>query len=205
MNQKSVLSNGLRVVTEEVPHFHSAAVGIWLNVGSRDETGAENGLTHFLEHMAFKGTPRRTVLDIAREIDQLGGMCNAFTSKEQTCFHGRVLAEHLPRLVDLLGDLVLRSQLAAEDLERERQVILEEIYAQDDNPEELVQVHFARNFWGDNAFGWPILGDAEHIAAGQPGRPAGLPPDRLPARRHDSGRRRPGPAPGSGGPGGRQF
>jgi predicted Zn-dependent peptidase len=139
-------------------------VGIWLNVGSRDETGAENGLTHFLEHMAFKGTPRRTVLDIAREIDQLGGMCNAFTSKEQTCFHGRVLAEHLPRLVDLLGDLVLRSELAASDLERERQVILEEIYAQDDSPEELVQVHFARNFWGDNAFGWPILGDEEHIA-----------------------------------------
>jgi predicted Zn-dependent peptidase len=139
-------------------------VGIWLNVGSRDETGAENGLTHFLEHMAFKGTPRRNVLDIAREIDQLGGQCNAFTSKEQTCFHGRVLAEHLPRLVDLLGDLVLRSQLAAEDLERERQVILEEIYAQDDNPEELVQVHFARNFWGDNAFGWPILGAVDHIA-----------------------------------------
>src|SRR5665647_1391018 len=107
VNQKTVLSNGLRVVTEEVPHFHSAAVGIWLNVGSRDETGAENGPTHFLEHMAFKGTPRRTVLDIAREIDQLGGMCNAFTSKEQTCFHGRVLSEHLPRLVDLLGDLVL--------------------------------------------------------------------------------------------------
>ncbi len=164
VNQKSVLSNGLRVVTEELPHFHSAAVGIWLNVGSRDETGAENGLTHFLEHMAFKGTPRRTVLEIAREIDQLGGMCNAFTGKEQTCFHGRVLAEHLPRLVDLLGDLVLRSQLAAGDLERERQVILEEIYAQDDSPEELVQVHFARNFWGDNAFGWPILGAADRIA-----------------------------------------
>ncbi len=164
VNQKSVLSNGLRVVTEELPHFHSAAVGIWLNVGSRDETGAENGLTHFLEHMAFKGTPRRTVMDIAREIDQLGGLCNAFTSKEQTCFHGRVLAEHLPRLVDLLGDLVLRSQLAAGDLDRERQVILEEIYAQDDNPEELVQVNFTRNFWGDNAFGRPILGEAEHIA-----------------------------------------
>ncbi len=111
--QKSVLSNGLRVVTEEVPHFHSAAVGVWLNVGSRDETGAENGLSHFLEHMAFKGTLRRNVLEIAREIDQLGGQCNAFTGKEQTCFHGRVLAEHLPRLVDLLGDLVLRSQLAA--------------------------------------------------------------------------------------------
>jgi predicted Zn-dependent peptidase len=161
--QKSVLTNGLRIVTEELPYFHSAAVGVWLNVGSRDETGAENGLTHFLEHMAFKGTPKRTVLDIAREIDQLGGMCNAFTTKEQTCFHGRVLAEHLPRLVDLLGDLVLRAHLAAADLERERQVILEEIYAQDDNPEELVQVHFGRHFWGDNPFGWPILGEAEHI------------------------------------------
>jgi predicted Zn-dependent peptidase len=162
--QKSVLSSGLRIVTEELPYFHSVAVGVWLNVGSRDETRAENGLTHFLEHMAFKGTARRSVLDIAQEIDQLGGMCNAFTTKEQTCFHGRVLAERLPRLVDLLGDLVLRAQLAAADLERERQVILEEIHAQDDSPEELVQVHFGRNFWGDNAFGWPILGEAEHIA-----------------------------------------
>jgi len=162
--QKSVLSNGLRIVTEELPYFHSAAVGVWLNVGSRDETMAENGLTHFLEHMAFKGTPKRTVLDIAREIDQLGGMCNAFTTKEQTCFHGRVLAEHLPRLVDLLGDLVLRAHLTAADLERERQVILEEISAQDDNPEELVQVHFCRNFWGDQPFGWPILGEAKRIA-----------------------------------------
>ena len=164
MYQKSVLSNGLRIVTEELPYFHSAAVGVWLNVGSRDESEAENGFTHFLEHMAFKGTPQRTALDIAREIDQLGGTCNAFTSKEQTCFHGRVMAEHLPRLMDLLGDLVLHAHLDMEDLERERQVILEEIYAQDDTPEELVQVHFARNFWGNSAFGWPILGQAGHIA-----------------------------------------
>jgi len=147
-----------------LPYFHAAAVGVWLNVCSRDETAPETGVTPFLEHMAFKGTPRRTVLDIAREIDQLGGMCNAFTTKEQTCFYGRVLGERLPRLVDLLGDLVLRSFLAAGDLERERQVILEEIYAQEDDPEELVQVHFARNFWGDNPFGRPILGEAEHIA-----------------------------------------
>ncbi|MEJ2670717.1 MAG: pitrilysin family protein [Deltaproteobacteria bacterium] len=164
MYQKTVLSNGLRIVTEEFPYFHSVAVGVWLNVGSRDETAAENGLSHFLEHMVFKGAADRSVLDIAREIDQLGGQVNAFTTKEQTCFHGRVLAEHLPRLVDLLGDLVLRAHLAAPDLERERQVILEEIYAQDDSPEELVHVHFARNFWRDQAFGWPILGDAEHIA-----------------------------------------
>ena len=107
MYRKSVLTNGLRVVSEELPHFHSVAVGVWLNAGSRDETLEENGLSHFLEHMAFKGTPRRTALEIAREIDQIGGSCNAFTSKEQTCFHGRVLAEHLARLVDLLGDLFL--------------------------------------------------------------------------------------------------
>jgi len=162
--QKSVLSNGIRVVTEEVPHFHSTAVGVWLNVGSRDESRAENGLTHFLEHMAFKGTPARTTLDIAREIDGVGGSCNAFTGKEQTCFHGKILADQLPRLVDLLSDMVLHALCQEEELQRERQVILEEIYAQEDNPEDLVQVHFARHYWGDNPFGWTILGEADHIA-----------------------------------------
>jgi predicted Zn-dependent peptidase len=137
---------------------------VWLNVGSRDEVEAENGLTHFLEHMAFKGTLRRTAYDIAREIDRVGGSCNAFTSKEQTCFHGKVLSEQLSRLVDLLSDLVLNPLYQAPDLERERQVILEEISAQDDNPEDQVQVQFARNFWGDNPFGRPILGEAAHIS-----------------------------------------
>jgi predicted Zn-dependent peptidase len=164
VEQKTVLDNGLRVVSEELPYFHSVAVGVWLNVGSRDETRDENGLSHFLEHLAFKGTPRRTAFDLAREIDQLGGACNAFTSKEQTCFHGKVLAEHLPRLVDLLGDMVLHPTCAPKDLEKERQVILEEICAQDDNPEDQVQVAFGRNFWGDNPLGRPILGEADHIA-----------------------------------------
>jgi predicted Zn-dependent peptidase len=164
VHQKSVLSNGLRVVSEELPFFHSVAAGVWLNVGSRDESRAENGLSHFLEHMAFKGTPRRTAFELAREIDQIGGSCNAFTSKEQTCFHGKVLAENLPRLADLLGDMVLHPLCRPEDLERERQVILEEIYAQDDNPEDQVQVVFGRRFWGDNPLGRPSLGEAEHIA-----------------------------------------
>jgi predicted Zn-dependent peptidase len=164
VHQESVLNNGLRVVSEELPHFHSVAVGVWLNVGSRDETRAENGLSHFLEHLAFKGTPRRTTLDLAREIDQIGGHCNAFTSKEQTCFHGKVLAEHLPRLVDLLGDLVLNPLYQPQEMERERQVILEEIYSQDDNPEEQVQIAFGRQFWGDSSLGRPILGEADHIA-----------------------------------------
>lgn len=164
MFQKSVLTNGVRVVTEELPHFHSVAVGVWLNVGSRDEAVNENGLSHFLEHMAFKGTPRRTAYDLALEMDQLGGSCNAFTSKEQTCFHGKVLDAHLPRLVDLLSDIVLNPLYQHEDLERERRVILEEICAQEDNPEDQVQVQFARNFWGDSAFGRPILGEAGNIS-----------------------------------------
>jgi predicted Zn-dependent peptidase len=162
--QKSILSNGVKLVTEELPHFHSVSVGVWLNVGSRDERAAENGLTHFLEHMAFKGTGKRTALDLAREIDEVGGSTNAFTSKEQTCFHGKVLAEHLPRLVDLLSDLVLHPTYQAPDLERERQVILEEISAQEDNPEDLVQVRFARHLWGDTSLGRSILGEAADIA-----------------------------------------
>jgi predicted Zn-dependent peptidase len=163
--QKSVLTNGLRVVSQALPYFRSVAVGVWLNVGSRDESREENGLSHFLEHLAFKGTPRRTAFEIAREIDQIGGSCNAFTSREQTCFHGKVLAENLPRLVDLLGDMILNPLLQPQDLERERQVILEEIYAQDDNPEDLVQIVFGREFWRDSSLGRPILGEAEHIAA----------------------------------------
>ncbi len=164
MYQKSILPNGVRVVTEELPHFHSVAVGFWLTVGSRDERQEEQGLSHFLEHMAFKGTPRRDALAVAREADQLGGALNAFTTRENTCFHARVLAEHLPRVVDLLSDLVLNPLYRPDDLERERRVILEEIASQEDDPEELVQVQFARHFWKDNPFGWPILGDMEAVA-----------------------------------------
>jgi predicted Zn-dependent peptidase len=164
VNRKSILPNGVRIVTEELPHFHSTAVGFWLTVGSRDEKETEQGLSHFLEHMAFKGTPRRDALAIAREADQLGGAMNAFTTKEATCFYARVLAEHLPRIIDLLSDLVLNPVYRVEDLERERQVILEEISAQEDNPEDLVQVQFARHFWKGHAIGRSILGEVEGIS-----------------------------------------
>ena len=160
MYRKSVLTNGLRVVSEELPHFHSVAVGVWLNAGSRDETLEENGLSHFLEHMAFKGTPRRTALEIAREIDQIGGSCNAFTSKEQTCFHGRVLAEHLDRLVDLLGDLFLNPLYSSQDLDRERQVILEEIVPRMTTRKTRCRLPSAANFgvilrWAGPSWGRP--------------------------------------------------
>ena len=104
--QKTILENGIRVVSETIPYVRSVSVGIWANVGSRDETGTENGITHFLEHMVFKGTKNRTVRDIAQSIESLGGYLNAFTTKEQTCFYARVLDEHAERAVDVLSDLV---------------------------------------------------------------------------------------------------
>ncbi len=161
--QKSVLPNGVRLITEALPYSRSVSLGLWLEVGSRDENEAEGGLTHFLEHMAFKGTERRSAYDLAREIDQLGGLGNAFTTRENTCFHLKVLEGHLPQAVDLLVDLGLNPRYDPEDLERERSVILEEIAALEDNPEELVQVQFAREFWRGSPLGHSILGEARDI------------------------------------------
>jgi len=162
--RKSVLPNGVRLVTEELPYCHSLSLGLWLEAGSRDEAPSEGGLTHFLEHLAFKGTPSRSAYDLAREIDQLGGAGNAFTTRENTCFHLKVLGEQLPRAANLLVDLVLNPLYQPQDLERERTVILEEIAAQEDTPEDLVQVHFAREFWRDCSLGRSILGETEDIA-----------------------------------------
>jgi predicted Zn-dependent peptidase len=163
--QKSVLPNGVRLVTEALPHSHTVSLGLWLEVGSRDEAATEGGLTHVLEHMAFKGTTRRTAYDIAREIDQLGGAGNAFTTQENTCFHIKVRGEQLPRALDLLIDLTINPIYQPKDLERERMIILEEIAAQEDNPEELVQVQFAREFWRDCPLGRPILGEVKNISS----------------------------------------
>ena len=165
MYQKSVLPNGIRLVTEELPHSRAVSVGLWLEVGSRDEAATEGGLTHVLEHMAFKGTNRRTAYDIAKEIDQLGGAGNAFTTQENTCFHIKVLGEQLPQALDLLIDLTINPIYQPVDLERERTVILEEIAAQEDNPEDLVQVNFVREFWRDCPLGRPILGVAQDISS----------------------------------------
>ena len=133
------------------------------------KSAPENGLAHFLEHMAFKGTGRRNAYDLAREIDQLGGTANAFTTKENTCFHGKVLADQLPRLFDLLHDIVLNPMYDRDDLEKERQVILQEICNLEDTPDEYVHDLFSRCFWGDSAFGRPIMGDARRPLAAFPG------------------------------------
>jgi len=162
--EKTVLDNGVRVLTERIPQSFSVTMGLWIEVGSRDEDPPRSGISHFIEHMAFKGTDHRSPLDIAREIDRLGGQANAFTSKENTCFHARALAARLPELGDLLIDLLLRPAYSPDELERERSVILQEISYQEDTPDDLVHVLFGENFWPGHPLGRPVLGTAESVA-----------------------------------------
>jgi predicted Zn-dependent peptidase len=165
LNQKTTLNNKLRIVTERIPHVKSVSVGIWVNVGSRDERVVEGGISHFIEHMIFKGTARRDALQIAKEIDQIGGMSNAFTSKEFTCFHAKVMSDHLPLVTDLLTDIFLGSLFSEEDLERERQVILQEIRMVEDTPDELVHILFSRNLWPGHAVGRPVMGAVDTVSS----------------------------------------
>ena len=163
--QKEVLPNGLVVITEPMEHVHSVSVGIWLRSGSRREPAELNGISHFIEHMVFKGTKRRTAEDIAREVDSIGGMLDAFTAKEMVCFNTRVLDEHLPKAFDVISDMVLEPKFAEEDIAREQSVILEEIRMTQDNPEDLVHELFTQNFWRPHALAKPILGTPETVSA----------------------------------------
>jgi predicted Zn-dependent peptidase len=160
---RHALPNGLVVITETMQHVRSVSVGIWVRNGSRREVQAENGLAHFLEHMVFKGTERRSAEHIAREMDSVGGMLDAFTSKEQICFNAKVLDEHLPIAFDVLADLVLRPKLDSDDVKKERQVVLEEIKMDLDNPEYLLHDLFTRGFWPEHSLGRPILGTPETV------------------------------------------
>jgi predicted Zn-dependent peptidase len=163
--QTDTLPNGLVVITEPMEHVHSVSVGIWLRTGSRCEPPGLNGISHFIEHMVFKGTTRRTAEDIAREVDSVGGMLDAFTSKEMVCFNTRVLDEHLPKAFDVLADMVLDPKFAEDEIDREKSVILEEIRMTQDNPEDLVHELFTQNFWAPHALGKPILGTPETVSA----------------------------------------
>ncbi|HET9994469.1 MAG TPA: pitrilysin family protein [Candidatus Acidoferrum sp.] len=156
--QKHALPNGLVVITETMTHVRSVSVGIWVRNGSRREVPEENGLAHFIEHMVFKGTERRSAESIAREMDSVGGMLDAFTSKEQICFNAKVLDEHLPIAFDVIADLVLRPKFDSDDVKKERQVVLEEIKMDMDNPEYLLHDIFTRGFWPEHPLGRPILG-----------------------------------------------
>src|SRR5438045_4114765 len=161
--QKHVLPNGLVVITETMPHVRSVSVGVWVRNGSRREVPQENGLAHFMEHMVFKGTERRSAEAIAREMDSIGGILDAFTSKEQICFNAKVLDDHLPIAFDIIADLVLRPRFDAEDVAKERQVVLEEIKMDLDNPESLLHEIFTRGFWPEHPLGRPILGTPDTV------------------------------------------
>jgi len=165
MVEKTVLPNGIQVVTEEIPGVHSVSVGFWVEAGSRDEHDEENGIAHFIEHMLFKGTRRRSARQIAKEIDAVGGILNAFTSKEFSSFYAKVLPEHLPVALDLLFDLYLNSLFATEELEKERQVIVQEINMVEDTPDEYMHDLFSQSFWPRHPLGAPILGRLETISS----------------------------------------
>ena len=163
--KKSHLQNGITVITEEVPRTLSSSLGVWVRTGSRDESRASGGISHFIEHMLFKGTRKRSALDIAKEIEGVGGVLNAFTGREQTCFYAKVLNSDLPLAIDLLSDILINSRFDAKELERERQVILQEIRMVDDTPDDLVHDLFFERFWRGAPLGRPILGNMRTVSA----------------------------------------
>ncbi|HSK56839.1 MAG TPA: pitrilysin family protein [Jiangellales bacterium] len=165
LTRRTVLPGGLRVVTEAVPGVRSVAFGIWVGVGSRDESPTLSGATHYLEHLLFKGTRRRGALEISATIDAVGGEMNAFTAKEYTCYYARVLDTDLPLAVDVVSDMVTSSLVAGRDVASERDVVLEEIAMHDDDPGDTVHDVFAGRLWGDSPLGRPILGTVESVGA----------------------------------------
>lgn len=160
---KTTLENGVRILTKSMPFVRSVSMGVWVNVGARDESAAENGLSHMIEHMIFKGTHKRTAFQIAKEFDAIGGQTNAFTSFENTCYHARVMDSHLETMVDILTDIFLFSVFAEEEVAKERPVIFQEIGMVEDNPEEYVHILSGSAYWGDNPLGRSILGSRENI------------------------------------------
>lgn len=155
---RETLPNGIRVLTERIPHVRTVAVGIWVGSGSRYEPAEHHGISHFLEHLFFKGTTTRSALEIAQAADDIGGQMNAFTDREQTVFYVKVLSTHLDRALEIYADMLLHSTLAPESIERERQVIAEEIKSYEDSPDELVQDLFAQTVWNSHPLGRPVIG-----------------------------------------------
>src|SRR5215210_3907098 len=165
---RDVLDNGLRLITETMPHVRSVTIGVWLTRGSRHESDARSGIAHFVEHMLFKGTDTRSAEDIAQSIDSIGGQLDAFTAKEYASYYIKVLDEHLPLAVDLLADIVLRPAFVPDEIEREKKVILEEIKMVEDTPDDLVHELFTQSFWENHSLGRPILGTKETVESFTP-------------------------------------
>ncbi len=165
MYRKDTLSNGIRVVSETMPKSRSMSIGVWVKVGSRHESPQIGGVSHFIEHLFFKGTEKRTAKDIAIEIDALGGEMNAFTSQETTTYYVKVLDEHLPTAIDILADILLGSKFDPREMDKERKVILEEIKSVEDTPDDYIHEFLTNTVWQDNSLGRPILGTKETIKA----------------------------------------
>jgi predicted Zn-dependent peptidase len=163
MYKKIVLSNGLRLVYEKISYVRSVSVGIWVGTGSRNEDSQNNGISHFIEHMLFKGTAKRSAKEIAECIDAIGGQINAFTSKECTCFYTKTLDTHLDIALDVLADMLFNSEFARDDIKVEKRVVIEEIGMYEDTPEELVHDIFSEMVWNGNPLGYPILGTEKCI------------------------------------------
>src|SRR5829696_8867984 len=160
---RDVLDNGLRLITETMPHVRSVTIGVWLMRGSRHESDALGGIAHFVEHMLFKGTNTRSAEDIAQAIDSIGGQLDAFTAKEYASYYIKVLDEHLPLAVDVLSDIVMHPKFNLDDIDREKKVVLEEIKMVEDTPDDLVHELFTENFWANHPLGRPILGTKETV------------------------------------------
>ncbi|MDF2571259.1 MAG: putative zinc protease [Sporomusa sp.] len=163
MYQKSVLPNGIRVVSETIPYVKSVTMGIWIGTGSRFEEEHNHGISHFIEHLMFKGTTQRSAKDIAEVVDAVGGQLNAFTAKEYTCYYLKVLDSHSDLAMDILSDMLLASKFAEEDIERERQVVIEEVHMYEDSPDELVHDVHLETVWPSHPLGRNILGTTESI------------------------------------------
>lgn len=163
MIAKTILDNGIRVISETMPHSHSVSIGIWITNGSRHDRLEFNGVAHFIEHLLFKGTRKRTALDIAREIDSVGGVLNAFTCREYVCYYAKVLSDALPKAVELLSDIFMDSLLDPAEIEKERKVVLEEIRMLVDNPDNYIHDLFCRSFWKSHPLGMSIMGTEETV------------------------------------------
>ncbi|HJX14525.1 MAG TPA: pitrilysin family protein [Candidatus Deferrimicrobiaceae bacterium] len=162
---KTVLANGVTILSEYIPHLRSATVGVWVSVGSRAESPPDNGIGHFIEHMLFKGTARRHALDISREIESVGGTMNAYTDREFIFFFGKVLTKDFPLVADLLSDIYLHSLFDGQELDREKGVVLQEILMVEDSPEDLMHDFFHESYWGGHPLGLPIQGTSGSVAA----------------------------------------
>ncbi len=161
--ETTTLPSGVRVITETMPHVRSVSVGLWVKAGSRRESPEQNGISHFIEHMLFKGTTNRSAEEIARSVDRIGGNLDAFTAKELVCYNTKVMDEHLPLAFDVLADLVLRPLFREDDISKEKGVILEELKMDEDQPDYLVHEIFSANFWKDHPLGKPIIGTKDTV------------------------------------------